>query len=618
MCGFFVVKPKTNKILINKKKFINCTKMMTHRGPDDLKFYFDENICMGFNRLSIIDLSNKGAQPFQENNSNQVLVFNGFISNSEELKLSILNNKKYLFKGQSDTEILFKLLDNYGDKTFDYIRGMYSFVSYNKKKNSLLVARDPIGIKPLYYFEDQNLFIFSSEIKPIIQFTKKKNISNESVLNYFFAGSQDFSSKTFFSDVNSIKSGSYLKINNNRVTSYKSFFNLYDDTQKYKRLSKKLSYQIYEKKFSQLINEYIYSDVNCGSFLSSGIDSSYIAKTMSKKLNYNIETFTYGFQNFLSEDIAAKKFAKNYNLKSNIIALSPLDVINNIEKVIKKIESPITSIRLIAVDKLYSLVKKKNIKVILEGTGGDEALGGYKYNFYQYLKDKYKNAPKKFIEYVLVEASKSKNFYKKFADIITTLNNQNGSTTDGTPFVYSSLFNYEFLNQNLNEEFFFSKKQSYFNKLNFLQKSQYKDIYEIKLPKLLNYSDKIAMSYSVETRFPYLDQDYFKFCFNLKNSVKFNNFESRWPSKIFFSKDKKIGQFGNKKSIVDPQKNWISNDLYDFIYDNFNSNFFSNLPYFNKKKLIKLMDNIKKNDLPTSYNIFQILTFAIFYKKFFS
>jgi len=134
MCGFFVVKPKTKKISINKRRFINCTKMMTHRGPDDLKFYFDDDICMGFNRLSIIDLSNKGAQPFQENNSNQVLVFNGFISNSEELKLSFFNNKKYSFKGQSDTEVLFKLLDNYNTKTFDHIRGMYSFVSYNKKK----------------------------------------------------------------------------------------------------------------------------------------------------------------------------------------------------------------------------------------------------------------------------------------------------------------------------------------------------------------------------------------------------------------------------------------------------------------------------------------------------
>ena len=134
MCGFFVVKPKTKKISINKRRFINCTKMMTHRGPDDLKFYFDDDICMGFNRLSIIDLSNKGEQPFRENNSNQVLVFNGFISNSEELKSSFFNNKKYLFKGQSDTEVLFKLLDNYSTKTFDYIRGMYSFVSYNKKK----------------------------------------------------------------------------------------------------------------------------------------------------------------------------------------------------------------------------------------------------------------------------------------------------------------------------------------------------------------------------------------------------------------------------------------------------------------------------------------------------
>ena len=167
MCGFFVVKPKNKKFLVNKKKFIHCTKMMKHRGPDDLNFYFDKNICMGFNRLSIIDLSSNGAQPFQSEDSQQVLVYNGYLSNSKSLKNKLRQSDKNIhFKGHSDTEVLYRLIDSYDNKVFKFIKGMYSFVSFHKKKNSLLVARDPFCIKPLYFFENKDYFVFSSEIKP--------------------------------------------------------------------------------------------------------------------------------------------------------------------------------------------------------------------------------------------------------------------------------------------------------------------------------------------------------------------------------------------------------------------------------------------------------------------
>ena len=190
MCGFFVVKMKKNTTdAINKKKFINCTKMMRHRGPDDLKFYYDRNIYIGFNRLSIIDLSYKGSQPFQDQKSNQILVFNGHITNSELLKKNI--NKNKIFKGHSDTEVLYKLIDSHHNKVLNLIEGMFSFISYDKKKNNLFIARDQFGIKPLYYFEDKNYFVFSSEIKPILKFTNKKEISDDAVVNFFFQGSQD-------------------------------------------------------------------------------------------------------------------------------------------------------------------------------------------------------------------------------------------------------------------------------------------------------------------------------------------------------------------------------------------------------------------------------------------
>ena len=614
MCGFFVVKMKKNTTdAINKQKFINCTKMMRHRGPDDLKFYYDRNIYIGFNRLSIIDLSYKGSQPFQDQKSNQILVFNGHITNSELLKKNI--NKNKIFKGHSDTEVLYKLIDSHHNKVLNLIEGMFSFISYDKKKNNLFIARDQFGIKPLYYFEDKNYFVFSSEIKPILKFINKNKISDDAVVNFFFHGSQDHDDKTFFQDIKIFKSGHYMNINNNKISNYSDYFSIFDKKQNYDDSS--LVQNIYKEKFSNLITKYLHSDTKCASFLSSGVDSSYISKLVSQKVDYKTETFTYGFKGYYSEDKSAKKFAKFYNLKSNVETLSPEDVINNFEKVLYKTESPITSLRLIAVDKLYALVNKLGYKVILEGTGGDEALGGYKYNYLYYLKDKFNLNLNKISNYIIGESLKSKNLSQKVLSNILTLTHQGGSTTDGTPFVYSDLFNFDFLNNSIDEKSYFTKNKSYYKYLNNLQKSQYKDIYHIKLPKILNFSDKIAMSYSVETRFPYLDPDFFKFCFNLRNDYKFKKNESRWPAKQFFENEvSNFVNFKSKKTIVDPQSQWLRTYLYEFLYDNLNSKNFRNLKYFNQQNIIKHIENFKKRNIPTSYNIFQILSFFLFFKKF--
>ena len=125
------------------------------------------------------------------------------------------------------------------------------------------------------------------------------------------------------------------------------------------------------------------------------------------------------------------------------------------------------------------------------------------------------------------------------------------------------------------------------------------------------------MSYSVETRFPYLDPDFFKFCFNLRNDHKFKKNESRWPAKQFFENEvTKFINFKSKKTIVDPQSQWLRTSLYEFLYDNLNSKNFRNLKYFNQQNIIKHIENFKKRNIPTSYNIFQILSFFLFFKKF--
>ncbi|MDB9937279.1 asparagine synthase (glutamine-hydrolyzing) [Candidatus Pelagibacter sp.] len=610
MCGFFVVKSKSKNFKIDKNKFIFCTKMMKHRGPDELKFHFEDNVYFGFNRLSIIDGSKNGSQPFLSEKKDKILVFNGEIYNAQKLKNNELTDKN--FKGYSDTEVLMKLYEKNNENILNQINGMFAFLIFDKNKDSLLVARDQFGIKPLYYYEDKDIFIFSSEIKPIIKYTKKKTLSDESIINFFLIGKQDHADKTFFKDIKSLTPGNYLKIRNNRIIK-KNYWNIFE-SKKDNFKSPEYFFKSYKNKMDKIMNEYLFSDKKIATFLSGGVDSSIMSTLVQSKINYKLDTFTYGFKNYKGEELISSKFSKAIQANNYLCKIGPKDVIENLDTVIEKVESPITSIRLVAVDTLYKKASSLGYNVVIEGSGGDELLGGYKYNHLFYQMDTLKK--NEFIEYIILDAlNKSGNFEKNIFDKIITLSNQSGSTTDGTPFVYSDLFNKEYLNENLDEKFYTVLRPDYYKKLNNLQKSQYQDIYEIKLPKNLNYADKISMSHSIETRLPYLDQELAKLCFNLKNSLKFQNNNSRWIATKHIKTIYKNYNVGNKVSIVDPQRNWLKNNLFEYINDNFLSADFKNLPYFDSKKILNYLNVYKKDKYnSTSYNIFQILSFYKFFK----
>ena len=612
MCGFFVIKSKKKNFNLNKKKFIFCTKMMQHRGPDDLNYHFEKDIFFGFNRLSIIDLSKNGSQPFLNEKKDKVLVYNGEIYNAQKLRDEELNNQNFI--GYSDTEVLMRLYQKLNDKMLNKIRGMFAFLLLDKKKDEIVIVRDQFGIKPLYYYQNKDLFIFSSEIKPIIKYTNKNEISDKSIIDYFILGKQDYANNTFFKDIMSVEPGTLIKIKKNIMYKEK-YWDIYDKKiQNFK--SPKYFFNSYKNKMDSIIDEYLISDRKISTFLSGGIDSSIMSTLVQSKINYKLDTFTYGFKNYKGEEILSNSFSKKINSNNVVSKIGPADVVKNIDKIISKTETPITSLRLIAVDKLYKEVKSHGYNVVIEGAGGDELLGGYKYNFIPYLADSLNK--KKLVERLILDSFQKKKFIeKKMIDKIITLSNQGGSTTDGTPFVQIDLFNKEYLDKNLDESFFLENDYMNYKHFNYLQKSQFKDMFEIKLPKNLNFTDKISMSYNIETRLPYLNQDLVKMCFNLKNNLKFNNEKSRWIAIRHVKSLLKSYKSSNKVSIVDPQRNWIKKSLFEFVYDNFNSSEFKNLPYFNFKKIIKLINNYKKDENNfTSYNIFQILSFYRFYKTF--
>ena len=265
MCGFVGFFGKIDRKIIGDLKL--ATNLTKHRGPDDTKYFISEKIALGFNRLSIQDLSKRGSQPMFSSNKRYVIAFNGEIYNFKELR-NIINYNGIQLKSNSDTEILVNLYQIYKEKVFSKIRGMFSFVIFDKKENSLLLARDSFGIKPLYYISQKKNFAFSSELKGFIPFIGK-NLNweiNDKFLHEQLIYRSVSNGNTLIKDVKKILPGHYLKLHRNKKTLRK--FNSYEENQLKDKPDN------LDQILKNSIKQHLISDVPTGIALSGGIDSS--------------------------------------------------------------------------------------------------------------------------------------------------------------------------------------------------------------------------------------------------------------------------------------------------------------------------------------------------------
>jgi asparagine synthase (glutamine-hydrolysing) len=609
MCGFFFCYKKNN-IPIEKKLFINSSKLLSHRGPDDLKYFFDKKISGSFYRLSIQDVSKLGSQPMLSKSKKNIIFFNGEIYNYLELKKYLNMN----LKSNSDTEVLINLIEKFGTKILSKVKGMFSIVIYNFEKQEILLIRDRFGIKPLYYYEDNNFFLVSSEIKPIKYFNKINEFNDSTFGDFFFKGYMHHDKKTFFKDIFQLESSNLLRIKNGKKY-FKKYWDLKENINNDVSLSQ--AKDKLDNLFEKSMRQHMISDVEIGSFLSGGNDSSSIS-LIAKKIQKKIKTFTYGFKNYekLKDDEIkiAKSFAKKNYLENFSQSLSYEDIENNLNKIIKIVETPITSIRLVAFDKIYRLASRKNIKVILEGHGGDELLGGYKNNWLPaFIDNNYKNYNSKKLVYKIFS---KKNIdligFNNLVNHIYCLNSQGNFTSDASPYLIFDLFDSDFINNYFNSQKNLNKNSP--KKLTLLQKYQFNEIKNIHLPRVLNYVDKISMANGIETRLPFLDHELFEYAFNLPTNFKFKFNTDRYIWKQIF----KSYQFKkNKKTIVDPQREFFKENSINKFYDEITSSKVRNSGYFNKKNIELYLNHYKKSrKLNNSFGLMQIFSASKFLNIF--
>jgi asparagine synthase (glutamine-hydrolysing) len=536
-------------------------------------------------RLSILDLSAAGHQPMTYQNK-YTIVFNGEIYNYKELKKELLQ-KGFEFVSDTDTEVILAAYSYWGQNCVAHFVGMWAFAIYDKEKNNLFISRDRFGIKPLYFFQSKTLFAFASEIKALLQIDAIKPDANmTSVFEYISFGTTADPSANLFKYIQVLAPAHNLIINTETLqTTVTSYYNLKENVYNYKLPGANEIHNTFNHYLNDSIDLQLRADVAIGSTLSGGLDSSTIVAMAASKLSgVPFKTFTAAYhEKEIDESDFAKKVVADYkNIDAYFTYPNSKTYWNDIDKLIWHQDLPINSTSMFAQWEVMKLANQQNVKVLLDGQGADEILGGY-YNFAGiYLIEKLKHLQlSSFIK-------ERKELQKKFSPNI--------NNTLGRAFYY---FTPEFMQRNIR-----SKKrlgmgaisQSFQKKLEKIDvparggktfKEQSLLSVQFGLQDLLRYEDRNSMAFSIESRVPFLDHRLVEFSIALNNDWKIKN---GWTKYILRKSaepllPKEVVWRKYKMGFLTPQKIWkeqSKKELTLFIND-------TNIPDFlNKDYLLKL------------------------------
>jgi asparagine synthase (glutamine-hydrolysing) len=570
MCGI------TGKIYLSKDRTIDSgelkqmTDIISHRGPDDEGFYINKNIGLGFRRLSIIDL-NTGHQPLSNESGNKWIVFNGEIYNFLELREG-LRHKGYSFKTKTDTEVILKLYEQYGVHCLDYLRGMFAFAIWDNDKQQLFCARDRFGIKPFYYYNDKNKFVFGSEIKAIL---KSKNIDktlSTDALDSYFTFGYITSDLSIYKEIKKLQPAHYLILSfKEKVTlEIKRYWEILFEPD-FSKTENQWKEEI-ESALSESVKLHMISDVALGAFLSGGIDSSSVVAMMAKNSNQPIKTFSIGFKEQKYNELEyAREMAIRYGCEHYEQIVEP-ESINLLPKLVSAYDEPFADTS--AIPTYYvSKMARKHVTVALSGDGGDELFAGYE--LYKSLKNIYSN-PLNFKSPIL-----NKFIWGNIHKIIP----QNVRGKNGTHFLSQnrkliSAYNNEWkrserkkllLNYGLANTASESYKEDILNKGNnydFITNMQNLDLQTYMVDSILTKVDRASMMNSLEVRVPLLDHKFAELTFKIPSDLKFKKGELKYILKQSMTSYLPKNILNHpKQGFGVPLRFWFKEDLKQYVND---------------------------------------------------
>lgn len=608
MCGIAgVIDPRIEE----KEKIIaKMVAKLTHRGPDDDGFYVDEVVGLGMRRLSIIDLST-GRQPITSADEKLIIFLNGEIYNYKELKKELIK-KGYVFKTQTDTEVILHMYEEYGEKMLPKLRGMFVFCIYNTETKNIFIARDFFGIKPLYYLvdKDQKITAFSSEIKSFLSFPGFiPKVNDDAVVN-FLSFQYNPLTETFFKNVYKLPPAHYLSINlltnEIHVEKYWSF----EFQQNNNLVEQETAKTIYET-VKDSVAHHMIADVPVGAFLSGGIDSSIITTLMQEvRGDKKIKTFTVGFDT-LTEGKEASETSDFLGTDHTEIKIGAEEYFNILPKAVYHFDEPVGDPSAIG---LYFVAReaRKHVTVVLSGEGSDELFGGYNIYLAPFARQKLAWVPKSIIRLFL---GLPFHFFGK--NYLHRVDQKLENWYIGN----ASIFKQKEI------DLLWKKGRSKLLSLNSLYKQtrslsdstamQYIDINTWLVGDILAKADKMTMANSLELRVPFLDIEVANLAKTLPDAFKWRGGVTKYLLREAFRKVIPESTRNRKKlGFPTPIRDWFDKnrvDVYNTILNNEYIKTHMDVVYIQN-----LIDRHVSKTVDNSRKIYLLLMLSLWYDVFIS
>ena len=607
MCGFVGftnTKDNSNRIIEDMMDKIR------HRGPDSGGKYTDEDIALGFRRLSIIDITESGDQPIYNEDRSKVLLFNGEIYNFQSIREELVA-KGHIFTTKTDSEVLLHGYEEYGEKLLDKLRGMFAFVIWDTKTKELFGARDFFGIKPLYYAVMGDTFMFGSEIKAFLAHPDFKKELNETALENYLTFQYSPTNETFFKNVYKLPAAHCFKYKNGKLD-VKRYWDISFNADEKPDMDEWVN-RISDT-FKDSVEAHKIADVEVGSFLSSGVDSSYVASVANVD-----KTFTVGFgEDEKYNEIGWAKEFSQYIGKENISkVISPEEYWGNIKRIQYHMDEPLADPSCIA---LYFVCNKASeyVKVVLSGEGADEIFGGYNVYKEPLGSHAYKSLPK-FIRRGIGSVA-SHLPQKRGVNFLV----RNGKDLEerfiGNAYMFTPKDRKKLLKIKTNAPDPTVITAPFYDKVkdkDQITKMQYLDLHLWMTGDILLKADKMSMANSLELRVPFLDKKIMELAEQIpwRYRVSTENTKLAMRQAALRAAPPKTA---NKKKLGFPVpiRVWLKEDkYYGIVKDSFTSP--AAEKFFNTDLLVKLLDEHREGKYDNSRKIWTVFIFLQWYAVYF-
>jgi len=627
MCGIAGILAFNEEGKQHLSKIKVATGSLIKRGPNGEGFYYHNNVALGHRRLSIIDTSKAGSQPFTDISGRYTIVFNGEIFNYQQLRVQ-LQNKGIQFKSNSDTEVLLHLFITEKEKCLQQLDGEFAFAIYDNQTEELFLARDRFGIKPLYYYRDENKFLFASEIKALLKFDIQK-IIDETALQLYLHLNYIPGPYSIFKNVFKFNSGTYLYIDKNKKTSKNTYYSIVD-SYKNNVNSYSKSYETAQKELKNLLEHSVVqrmiAHVPLGTFLSGGIDSSIITAIAAQHTKH-LNTFSIGYKDepLFDETKFAQLVSKKYNTNHTVFELSNKDLFASLHDVLDYMDEPFADSSALAVS-ILSMHTKKLVTVALSGDGADELFAGYNKHAAELRTTQggIKAEVVKSLHPLLKQLPKSRN--SKIGNKIRQLNKfaEGAVMNERERYWRWAGFTSDEEIKNLllkTSGDFDERKREILKNINTdLNSLLLTDMQLVLENDMLVKVDRMSMSRSLEVRVPFLDHKIVDFAFALPANFKIDPYQQKKILKDAFQTYLPQELYNRKKQGFEvPLLKWFTSDLKSLITDDLlGEKFIQEQGLFNVEAITTLKAQLfSKNPNDAVARVWALIVFQHWWKKYF-